>query len=174
MNLRVPNRFDGGPCRARGRRGLLLVEVLVYLGVAALVTSLAVTTFFKAVDYARHLNRNANDITRALQAGERWRDTLRHATGAPTLVAEDGALRIPQAGGEVVYLFGEQTVFRKAAGDDRFVIELAQVKASRMVREARAHAAAWRWEVELATRLPSVRVRPLFTFIVPAPAAPTP
>ncbi len=141
----------------RGRtpsRGFTLVEVLTYSAILLIVSAVAMKAFFATLDHARDVRRVADDITRALDAGERWRADVRLATGPPRLVEEDGvaALHLPHA--------------------DGWQPALKAVKHTRFVADQRAHVSGWRWEVELQTRLPHPRIRPQFAFqAVPAQEA---
>ena len=87
------SRFEvqGGRVRAGGRtslitnhsRGFSLIECLVYISVFALLMTLAMQLFFQTRDSADRLRRNADDLTRALHAGELWREEIRAATASP-------------------------------------------------------------------------------------------
>ncbi|MEK7686069.1 MAG: hypothetical protein AAB466_11665 [Verrucomicrobiota bacterium] len=147
-------------------RGILLVDCMVYIALWSVVVGLAFASFYRCLDQTRHLSRNASDIARALQAGERWREDIHQAMGELALIESGEAqeLRIPQQAGDVVYLFKEGTVFRRAGEKSRWAQLLADVKESSMQKDPRAHVTAWRWEVELKTTQKVVRLRPLFTF----------
>ncbi len=160
----------------RGRsyeRAITLVECIIYIGVLALIMSLAYNAFYRYLDYSRSLRRNAEDIIRALKAGERWRADVRAASGPVRVEMENHAqaLRIPQTNDEVIYLF-------TAAGDIWRLTQnaplgqplLENVKASNMMADPRSRLTVWRWEVELISRKRDLRLRPLFTFeAVPKP-----
>jgi hypothetical protein len=150
--------------------GLMLVECLVYIAGFFLITGLAFAAYYRSLDNSRGLRHNADDIVRALKAGERWRADVRSARGPLALeqIDDEQALRIPQASGEIVYLFSQGAVWRKTPAEPVPVISLDGVKGSRMLMEARGEVTAWRWELELRTRQKVVRLRPLFTFIAAA------
>ena len=59
------------PCRSH--RGFTLVECLVYVAVFGIIASLALAAFYRAREANRDLRRCAEDIVRAMQAGERQR-----------------------------------------------------------------------------------------------------
>ena len=164
---------DGAWCeRAASRRpgssesGILLVECLVYLSCFFVALGAAFAVFHQTLSFSRDLRRNADDIARVLKAGERWRTDVRAATGR--IVVEEGpggrALRIPQPGGATTYLFVTNAVLRCADASERCETILSAVKESRFVSEPRQHVTAWRWDLELPSRLKAVRVYPLFTF----------
>ena len=146
----------------RDQGGFSLLECLVYISVLAVVLTLAYPTFYRAMKGARDLRRNADDIARALHAGERWRGDVRAVTAAPR--AEAGALILPRRESDVVYSFEAGAIWRKDARGK--VRVLRDVKASRMetVRTEEVNGVVWRWELELASSEPAVRIRPLFTF----------
>ena len=149
---------------SNGRRGYSLAEVLVYMGVLSVVMTVAWLSYYSLVDCSRGLAGNAEDIVRALKAGERWRGDLRAATAPPKLVG--GVLHVPAGAGEVLYRLSKDAVERKA--DAGWAPALAKVKASKMMADQGKHVASWRWEVELRGRR-EARIRPRFTFMaVPA------
>ncbi len=152
----------------RREAGVLLVECLIYLSVWSVLLGLSFAAFYRVWDNATRLRRSAADIARVLQAGERWREDVRQATGPLQLVSTEQsveqALHVPQASGEVVYYFTGTNVLRRGAGDMPFVETLGGVKASRLKRDALEPVVAWRWEVELKAGKTKPVVRPLFTF----------
>ena len=144
----------------------MLVECLVYLSCLFAVLGVAMTVFYQVLDFSRGLRRNAEDITRVLKAGERWRADVRAATDR--LRVEEGlagrALHIPQRDGRVSYLFVTNAVVRCTEKSGRCEMILLAAKECRFLPESRRQVTAWRWEVELPSRLKAVRVHPLFTF----------
>ena len=160
--------------RCADRRGYLLVEVMVYIAVIVAVLGVAYAAMYRCIDSSIALRRNADDITSALQAGERWRADVRAATGSVRV--EDSAagqlLYLEGAGKTVVYHFATNSVARRL-GEGPWVRLLPHVKASTMSADSRQQVTAWRWELELQTRATGSvrpgRIRPLFTFFaVPA------
>ncbi|MBI2927220.1 MAG: hypothetical protein HYY24_16120 [Verrucomicrobia bacterium] len=154
-------RFNARPTAA-----YLLSECLIYIGVFTLIVGLGFSAFYRTLEYSRDLRRNADDIVRALKAGERWRDDIRRATMPPRVVAGDRAsvLEIPQASGVVSYTFDGRSLWRKTTQRDTAEEIIPGVKASQMQMDSRAHVKSWRWEIELSGRKKIPRVRPLFTF----------
>ena len=63
-----------------GQRGYLLIEALVYIAVVVTLLGVAYAAMYRCVDRSFALRRNADDITSALHAGERWRADVRAAT----------------------------------------------------------------------------------------------
>jgi type II secretory pathway pseudopilin PulG len=146
--------------KVKSERGYTLIECLVYIAMLAIVLNLSIMAFFRYNQHTNNLRRNADDITRALRAGERWRDDVRAAV-APPHVIENG-LAIPQRSGEVAYMFADGAIWRQAAGTRSLVLK--QVKASAMSDDSRPHVAAWHWELELVSPQKIIRIRPLFSF----------
>lgn len=166
------SRQVGAPrCRTRAQSGIMLIECLVYIGCLFIVLGAATTVFYQVLDYSRSLRRNADDIAKVLKAGERWRADVRAATGQLSLEEGAGgrALRIPQAGGPVSYLFVTNAIVRCVEKTERCEVVVAAAKACQFVREPRKQVTAWRWELELPSRLKAVRVHPVFTFSAVAP-----
>ena len=148
-----------------------LIECLAYVGLFALFIVLVMTTFFRARDGSDSLRRNADDVTRALHAGERWREDVRTATAPPSLVTENGQtwLALPRGTNTTVYTHFGSTVWRQAHTNQTWQPVLLRVTTSRMEADARQHVAAWRWEVELQTKDAQKRTKPQFTFLAVAP-----
>src|SRR5262245_40944303 len=65
--------LDPRPSALDPRSGMMLIDCLAYIALLALILTMAFAAFYRANDYSRELSRNTADITRALQAGERWR-----------------------------------------------------------------------------------------------------
>jgi hypothetical protein len=139
---------------------------------------LALSAFYRCMSYSKNLARNADDIARALQAGERWREDVRAATGPFKLVSAEAsvgqALHIPQKAGEVIYLFIDGAVLRQSGTNAPWIPALSGVKSSRMEKDERQRVVSWRWEVELKNKQKVARVRPLFTFQAVAPEQQSP
>jgi hypothetical protein len=153
-----------------GQRAYLLIEVLVYIAVIAALLGVGYAAMYRCVDSSIALYRNADDITSALHAGERWRADVRAATSEPRMEnTDDGQLlSLEGARGTVVYRFTTNAVFRSvSAGPWAHVLE--HVKSSTMAPDKREYVTAWRWELEIQPRAKGSakpgRVRPLFTFL---------
>lgn len=144
-----------------------LIECLVWIAMLALMFGFIIQVFFSGQAGATALRRNADDITRTLHAGERWREDVRTATAPPRAVEKDGQhwLAIPRGTNLTVYIHFKDTVWRQEHTNQTWQPALARVKSSHMDADARQHITAWRWEVELQTKDPKKRVTPLFTFL---------
>jgi Tfp pilus assembly protein FimT len=146
--------------------GTTLIEVLVYMALFVVVVGFAVAAFFGCWDNTKKLRRDADDVARALDIGERWRADVRGATGAVELTAANGTeqFRIPAAAGDITYTSANGEIHRQAGSSGPETLWLANVKSSQMQSEARGSVAAWRWELELKSARREARTRPLFTF----------
>ena len=152
-------------------RGFTLIECVAYISLFALFIVLVMGAFFRARDGASALRRNADDITRTLHAGERWREDVRTATAPPRLVTENGQtwLALPHGTNTTVYTHFRNTVWRQEHTNQTWQPALARVKSSHMDADARQHVGAWRWEVELQLKDEKKQTKPLFTFLAVAP-----
>jgi hypothetical protein len=125
---------------------------------------------YRCIDRSIALRRNADDITGALHAGERWRADLRAATSQVHVETTDAGqlLHLDGPGGTVIYRFATNTVCRRA-GAGSWVQLLSSVKSSTMSADPREYVTAWRWELEIQPRATGSvkpgRIRPLFTFL---------
>lgn len=153
--------------RRRRPQAVSLIECLVYIGALSVIFVAAVSVFTQVLDFSCRLRQNADDIVRVLKAGERWRADVRSAV-APIAVEQDGdtaALSIPGPEGPVTYLFLTNAVLRRQAGDPvRQEMLLTRVKQCQFEQDDRHSVRSWRWELELASTLKAVRVRPQFAF----------
>ena len=159
------------PSRSGGQRGIMLVDCLMYIALLAVILTLTLAAFYRTNENSKNLAQNAADIIRALNAGERWREDVRAATGPPRVEedAKETLLQLPQAAGEVRYRLRDGIVARQTSGNTNWIDLLPNVKSSRMEPDPRRHVTAWRWELELQGRQKVARVKPLFTFhAVPA------
>jgi type II secretory pathway component PulJ len=157
----------------RSRRSALsLIEVMVYLGVLTVLMLLAYEAYYRAETTTRRLAGNSGQIIQALKAGEQWRADMRRATGPVRGATGDSdpvLLRIPREKGEVRYEVSDGKLWRREEGRRALEPLLDRVASARFIREPRQPVAAWRWELELSTPSKSPRLRPLFTFLAPAP-----
>ncbi len=152
------------------RAGFSLIETLVYLAVLTVLFAAAFPAYFRCQQGSADLRRHAGDVIRTMQAGERWRQDVRAATG-PIRVGE-AVVVIPRRDGDVSYELVEGAL-RRRQGQQASSIVLANVKSSVMSADARRRVTAWRWELELAGHQKEVKVRPLFSFVaVPGEARP--
>jgi len=146
--------------------GFTLLETLAYLAMLTVVLGVAIMSFHQSWDNSSHLRRNADDIVRALDTGDRWRADVRSATGQIELTDANGAekLRIPTSTGEIVYVFSNGELRRQSASPPANTRLLANVQASQMQLDSRGRVSAWRWELELKSNPKRSQIRPLFTF----------
>lgn len=148
------------------RRGMMLVDCMVYIAVFFVILGVAFKLFYICWDSSKVFRRNTDQIAATLKTGERWRDDVRRATAEPRAEqsAEGTILRITQKSGEVDYRFGDETLWRRNGKAGDWTPVLPNVKSSKMEPDARQHVSAWRWEVELVTKRKGAKVVPLFTF----------
>ena len=173
MAVRAPKRLNGlrqaqgTSCAGRAAHSpaFTIIECLVYIGLFAVLLGLGTVAFYRCFDNMKGLRRNADDITRAVHAGELWRNDIRAAARAIQVDETDQTIRIPQRDREVFYRFADTQVFRKTGADAPWLPLLPKVKSSQMTSDPRAHVTAWRWELELQISRKDTRVRPLFTFL---------
>ena len=138
--------------------------MFAYLAGLVIVMSLAYGAYYRTAAASSGMRRNADDITKTLQCGERWREDVRNATGDLSVSQTDQrqVVSIPQKSGEVIYRFENDTIRRSSDGKTWNPI-LRNVKASQVFKDNRKQVVAWRWEVEL-NAVKKAKVRPLFTF----------
>jgi hypothetical protein len=153
MNLRLNNS---------SRHAVSLIECLLYIALFLVVATLAFASYYRVDEETRALNRNSDDIVRAMKAGEQWRADVRAATAPPR--SNNGVLTLPTKSGDVIYSVREEVLWRQS-GQGKAMPVLERVKSSSMQADARQDVRAWRWELELRTKRAQARVRPLFTFI---------
>lgn len=147
------------------RRGITLIECLVYIGCLGIVFGMGLTAFYECLENTASLRRNSEDITQALTIGELWRADVRGATQPVHFDTATQTLRINRGGTEISYKFAEGQVFRRTRADAPWVVVLPRVEQSRMTPDVRSQITAWRWELELHSVRQPVLLRPLFTFI---------
>jgi hypothetical protein len=153
------------------RQAFSLLECLVYLAAFFIVLGVAVAAYHEMDSQSRAFTRNSADIVRTTQAGERWREDVRHATNI-ALLQNAQEFRFAGPTGTVTYLFRDGVVWRQGVGEKQPMPFLSQVKSSVMKADARRQVIAWQWDVELQTKRTNAVVRPLFTFLaVPAKEA---
>jgi hypothetical protein len=163
---------------AATRHGYLLIEALVYIGVVAALLGVGYCAMYRCIDRSIALRRNADDITSALHAGERWRADVRTATSQVRVENTDEGqiLHLEGPGTTVAYRYATNTISRRI-GEGPWLRLLPNVKSSAMTADPRNSVTPWRWELELQTRTTASvkpgRIRPLFTFLaVPESATP--
>src|SRR5262249_51208778 len=126
-----------------------LVECLVYISLLFVVLGLAFSVFDRFQDGSRSLTRNAQDIARAMRAGERWRADVRLADAPLKLEGEAPfqALQIPSPQGTLRYEFSTNGVWRTAGDPAKKVLLLSDLKSSQIYLDQRDHVHSVRWEL---------------------------
>jgi hypothetical protein len=167
------------PHSRRRESAYLIIEALVYIGLVFVVLGVGFAAMYRCIDNSVALRRNADDITSALQAGERWRADVRAANSNILTETLEGnqVLHLMGARREVLYAFWDSAVLRRV-GAGSWVTLLDRVRSSSMTADRRAYVTAWRWELQLEPRgkgpVKPSRVRPLFTFLAVPQTAPVP
>ena len=158
------------PSAPAGQCAYLLLEALVYIAVLVAVLGAGYAAMYRCIDSSLALRRNADDITSALHAGERWRADVRSATSQARLETTEAGqlLAFDSPKGPISYRFSTNAILR-SVGAGPWTRLLPNVKSSTMKSDPRQYASPWCWELELAPRTQGSvkpgRVRPLFTFI---------
>jgi len=147
--------------RRRCEQGMFLIECLVYMALLVVVLDLAFAAFYHCTENFKRLNQNVDDVVRALQAGEHWRDDVR---AAKSITVSGNTLRLVQPNGTVDYVFDGNAVWRRPEASAPLTRFLPGVKSSRMETDARREVTAWSWKLELLTHAAPERFRPFFTF----------
>jgi hypothetical protein len=164
---------------SRPDHGYLLTEALVYIGLVFLLLGVGYIAMYRCIDNSVVLRRNADDIARALNAGERWRADIRLASRAGHVEngTNEPVLHLQGATVQVDYRCAGSTLYRRVNSGTWSPL-LDNVKASSMQSEQRSGVTAWRWELELQPRawgsLKASRVHPLFTFLAVPQISPKP
>jgi len=142
-----------------------LPEALVYISVLLVLLGVGFSALYRSIDSSLGLRRNADDITSAVHAGERWRADVRAADSKAWLDknSPEAILHLPSSRGEIVYRSAPLAVYRRV-GSGPWVCALTNVASSIMESDSRQNVIAWRWELELQHRAKGSYIRPLFTF----------
>jgi hypothetical protein len=168
-----------------GRRGVTLIEVLIYVVLFYTFMMVAADTYICGKNQARSIRWNATKIVRVMYAGERWRQDIRDAISPPQNIQsslpnpddpldiiELTSLKIIKSSETNWYAFRGDHVFRMSSHlPTQWELVMDKVNGSTMVKDQRGKVAAWRWEVELKKITKKGRTRPLFTFLA-APQKP--
>ena len=121
------------------QRGYLLLECLVYFAVLVVVLAVAMKGFYHCWTDTHALRRNADDIIRAVHAGEQWRADLRAANGPVQSMQADGnfVLRIPCPAGPVIYSYAKGELRRQTNVPAATHVLFTNIQSSRMESSAR-------------------------------------
>jgi len=153
--------------------GYLLTEALVYISVVFVILGIGYAAMYRSIRYSLELRRSAEDIAKALNIGEQWRNDIRAASVRIDWEQVEGerVMRLQGPSGKIAYRITGQTLFRQT-GDAPWAPILGNIKDSSFELDKRQRVQSWRWELELQPRAKNPRIKPLFTFTaVPAAAA---
>jgi prepilin-type N-terminal cleavage/methylation domain-containing protein len=147
-------------------RAFTLIEVLVYLGVLAVLLGIGYSALYHCMDGYIAFRRSVDDIGSVLNTGERWRADVRavHRPIRLETKPEEQILYLPGVRGEITYRFTTNAVSRRV-GNGSWSQLLGNVKASAVKSDQRQNVTAWCWELELQPRSKISRTCALFTFI---------
>jgi len=111
-------------------RGYSLIECIVYMAALLVILGLAIALLHETFDHYHRLNRNADDIARALYVGERWRDEVRAAQSEPRWETTAAApeFQIQHTNGLIRYAFHQGSVWRCGPDETHWALLLADVK----------------------------------------------
>jgi hypothetical protein len=148
------------------QRAIMLVECMVYVALFLVLTGVAVECFCVGWDHSKAIILTTDDISAALQVGERWRADVRDASGPIKIetTASGEVVRIPKDGKEILYSFDSGEMRRQVISPGPSQLLLAKVKSSEMTSDSRGGVTAWKWELELAQRPKGSHLPLLFTF----------
>ena len=161
------------------RRGVTLIEVLVYIVLFSAFMLVVFETYFSSKTVARDIQGKASAIIQVMYAGERWRQDIRDAISPPQNIQsslpnpddpldiiELTSLKIIKSSETNWYAFRGDHVFRMSSHlPTRWELVMDRVNSSTMIEEERGEVAAWRWELELKTIKTNAPTLPLFTFL---------
>jgi Tfp pilus assembly protein FimT len=145
------------------RRGVSLIECLVYLSLLSVIGGVAMLSLGRLWTATGRLGQNGDDLLAALRAGEQWRDDVRAAQGPVESLPDSVGCRIRGAEGTVEWRIDAGRMIRRVG--ERETVWLERVRESAMTAEARTRVQCWRWEVTLASRSTRVRMEPRFSFV---------
>ncbi len=151
--------------RLNKHRAVVLVETLTYVGVLAVVIFVSSKAVGNGSRQASVIRFQAEDLSAALHAGERWRSDIRAAITAPELVEGPRIIQMETSEGLVNYSFDGQRLLRRVGNAKPQELIRGQVETSRMILEQREGVTAWRWELKLKRRNPRSQIHSLFTFL---------
>ena len=148
-------------------RGATLIEMMIYIGLLAVVLGVGVNGLIRVWGAHGTLRRQADGIVLAADTGERWRGDIRSATGAIRSETTPGGqtVAIPVGNRVVTWGFSNGLVWRQSATDHKASPLLSGVRSSRMAPEPREGVRAWVWDLELDRIPQKARTAPIYTFL---------
>ncbi|MBL9172459.1 MAG: prepilin-type N-terminal cleavage/methylation domain-containing protein [Verrucomicrobiales bacterium] len=155
------------PPKPRRIRGATLIEMMIYIGLLAVVLGIGVNGLIRVWGAHGTLRRQADAIVLAADTGERWRADIRSATGAIRSETAPGGqlVTIPVGNRVVTWGFSNGLVWRQSAADNKATPLLSGVRSSRMEPEPREGVRAWIWDLELERIPQKARTAPIYTFL---------
>ena len=99
--------------RPNKRRAMTFVEVIMYVVISGVVFFTSYQTVGIGSRRVSVMRFQAQDLSAALHAGERWRSDIRAATSAPKLGDGPGTIQMQTSEGLVNYSFDGQRLLRR-------------------------------------------------------------
>ena len=155
--------------RRRRTRGISVAEMLMYIALLAMFSTLVFKVYQQATRQTLDLNQKTRIIAQAMYAGERWREDVRQSTRPPQWI-ESGwrqarVMRLVTPSGNIDYFVQGSKVWRKVNNHPKEMI-LFNVNASQMLGDTRGAVPVVRWELEIKIQgVRRAQARPLFTFL---------
>ncbi len=142
-------------------RRFSLLELIVYVSVFTLVSTMSIMTYHAGVKNQGHLTLAGDDVSRTTRAGDAWRKRIRDAD---SIRLTDNVLTLENEGGNTRFVLVGDSIIRKTEGEREHIL-LRRVSSCRFEREKRDGFTIWTMTIELRTRSKNPAVKPLFSFI---------
>lgn len=146
-----------------GKRGIMLMECLVYLSLWMVVVGLGFGLFYRVYTQSKHLERATDDVVQVLRLGEEWRSEVRGQGKIELRGGDVGGVEF-MVGDGVGYRFAGTNVFRMGMGEGEWRRVLTGVERCDFHRDEVGGVVAWRWELQLSKRSMHAAVVPRFSF----------
>lgn len=148
--------------RRHGERGLMLLEMLVYIAVFAVILTLAWTSFARVFTVTTGFRRAGDRVAALTRGGERWREDMRRAVVLET--NGTSSLRLKLTGGEMVYAIEEGRLIRTDPTTGQKDVLAEGLAGAEFIREPAEGIAAWRLQARIQSRQKQERVLADFRF----------
>lgn len=132
MNL----KFSGNESVKSDRNGWYLIQMMMYVGILFIVTN-AVYRYFNEVDLnSRMMARSAQNLTQAVNHGNRWRAHVRSASRIDMNPQTPHAMMLEFPEKEpMVYYFSDECLWRTIGLDGRPTRLLSSVRSLEFIRD---------------------------------------
>lgn len=142
--------------------------MMIYVVLLSAFIVVGFTVYQRAMRHSVALQVQAQEITRVMHAGERWRADVRRAVQPPEwkehrrLSGKIMRLMMPE-GGTVDYYVQENTLWRRNSECAKEPV-LAKIESTQMFPAGRGGVGAVQWELALPSFRKHAQTKPLFTF----------